>query len=232
MSLFSPAWKGGNEARALASIESCDNQKTLARIAREAPTVERRLAAIRRLTDPDALVAAAVDEGFFDTASLSEDERRKIKNIGSSPTASCRRAAFERLSDPEQILRVVTQLRGRTSFLDEAVKKLAQSGCDMAALAGSPATPYETRLAALGWLSDERLGELAAKEPLSGLRKTIIRRIRDAELRRPYCASEGTHEWEEIDSEVRTVGDTRTVETRLRCRYCGETRSESESYKF
>ena len=36
MGLFTPAWKGYDDKKALASIEKCDSQKKLAQIAAEA----------------------------------------------------------------------------------------------------------------------------------------------------------------------------------------------------
>ncbi len=60
MGLFTPAWKGKNEEKALAFIEKCRNPELLKRIAREAPSPMRRVAAAERVGDaPELLEEAA-----------------------------------------------------------------------------------------------------------------------------------------------------------------------------
>ena len=60
MGLFTPAWKGKNEEKALAFIEKCRKPELLKRIAREAPSPMRRVAAAERVEDePELLKEAA-----------------------------------------------------------------------------------------------------------------------------------------------------------------------------
>ena len=63
MGLFTPAWKGKDEKKALAYIENCESQKKLARIVQESPNVEwqRRIAALKKLTDQNELYKIAME---------------------------------------------------------------------------------------------------------------------------------------------------------------------------
>ncbi len=244
MKLFTPAWKSNDEKKAQAWIAGCGSQKKLTVIAKEAPGIERRVAAIKKITDQEILMQAAIGGSrFYNDETLSSSDRRLYNLQHRYPDEACQEAAIECISDPEVLYRIAEEgpyhdARYSDHVTGTVVMKLRDAGYDMEAMAANPELPYETRCAAIGYVgSQDFLIRLADEEARAkGKRITVLRKaiqaISDPAARKRFCATEKTHEWESVSYEVKEIGDTRFITSVERCRYCGQEKEELESYKF
>ena len=236
--LFSPAWKGGDEQRALAWIEKCTDQKKLTKIAREAPSVGRRVAAIQKITDMDMLARAVIAKDFYDDRPLGDLGRAWYRSEWTPYcNEDCQRAALERIDDPETLAKLLeSDITGHllhNAGVRMVVRKLRDLGYDLRTAAADTRLPADSRCEAVDLINDQPfLIGLARGEQQKLVRSRAIRAITVPEVRREYCESDGTHEWESVDHTVSEIGDTRYISDTYRCRYCGKERHEQDGYKF
>ena len=224
MGLFTPAWKGTDEAKAMAQIKNCTNQKTLKRIALEAPGLYRRIEAIKRLRDPADMQEAA----FCD---LPKSFFHALRDHWA--WNDCKAFVIKHIEDRDTIYSLARSGAGAPYCL---VDKLISFGRKPKELAIDPSLHYEVRRAAVQRIdSSETLHALTEKlidRWDRTLALTAIRGIQDPEIRKIYCKAYETHDWVQAEQSAEQYGDHRYVTRTYACKYCGKTRTEEETYKF
>ncbi len=253
MGLFDPAWKAGNEEKAIAWIRACTKQDRLKAAAMEAPGLQRRIEAIQRLTDPDDMIEAAFQNLPRAMTGASADRQAWEK---------CREGVIDRITDREKLFELAGRDPGDTcQHLADRMQKL---GFSREQIALDARVHRRMRLAALRSLQFDARKDPAAENalcrvaetlflriPLSVVATTAARFIRTKDVHRSFCDRfEDTgearknygkyydggyldvHEWEPVESEHKEIGDTRYHAKRYRCIYCGRGWLEEESYRF
>lgn len=190
---------------------------------------DRYLCAVEALEEEPVLLDIILDPAFF----RAEIPGKPSGNLRAEYLAQ---AAFRRLKTPDltEIAKktpygiVAREVVGRIEDR-ELLKKIAlDSGYGHAArICAQKGLDLEELIALYRSDTDTRVRESAEDEI-----KARVKNVTDPDIRRKCCAEFGTHDWEWVENDHHDVGDTRTIISRYRCRYCGLTRQEEESYKF
>ena len=81
-------------------------------------------------------------------------------------------------------------------------------------------------------LSDQGfLTEVAERDEDADLRVKAASRITDPEKRLEFCRTLGSHDWEYVDETRSDCGDVVYIYDNYRCKYCGETKAEVETWR-
>lgn len=137
MGLFGPIWKTGKPGKALRAIEAVNkivDQAQLARIAREAPLEDVRLAAVARMNDEELLMRAAI-EALHAEVSLAAvnkiaDQDRLMRIAKGASGSATITAAIRRMNDQALIASLV-----RESTRDDVQKAALEEIADQFVLA-------------------------------------------------------------------------------------------------
>ncbi|MDR2384556.1 MAG: hypothetical protein LBD80_02670 [Tannerella sp.] len=128
MGLFTPAWKGKNEEKALRSVEKITGRKKLAKVAKEAITWRARKAAVAKLTHQGLLLDIAMNESeyFVRKAAVANltDQQSLACVAKNNSDSNIRRAAVAKLAD-QRALAFVAKNDGTNYVREAAVKNLA-----------------------------------------------------------------------------------------------------------
>ena len=162
MGLFTPAWKGDDEKKAMAYIEKCENEKKLAQIVRENPGWggKRRDAALKKLTDQKELHKIVMESGYLGWKSedfffLHLTDQGLLADIAwRAKDYHYRDEATRRLTD-QKVLEELAQKSDRTSVRVIAVSKLE---------------------------NQEVIQWIAEKDRDIGVHRAALNRIKDAEI--------------------------------------------------
>ncbi len=162
MGLFTPAWKGDDEKKAMAYIEKCENEKKLAQIVRENPGWggKRRDAALKKLTDQKELHKIVMESGYLgwkseDIFFLHLTDQGLLADITwRAKDYHYRDEATRRLTD-QKVLEELAQKSDRTSVRVIAVSKLE---------------------------NQEVIQWIAEKDRDTGVHRAALNRIKDAEI--------------------------------------------------
>jgi hypothetical protein len=122
MGLFTPAWKGNNELKALKSVGKIKNEKKLCEIALTAPLKSTRLAAVEKIRDEQILgrIASSISyggAGLADVKDLLLDSPVVISDIKSDQVSVCL-AAVKKLLPDSPVLISVAKSTGYISILE------------------------------------------------------------------------------------------------------------------
>lgn len=226
MGLFSAFWKGKDESKAIARIERCRSQRLLKRIAGKSPTPAQRIAAIKRLEDPEDRIEAA----FYDVPKELLKTFRDSMEWGKGQAF-----VIEQINDPKTLYRIAgTNLQGGAPYA--LVKQLMKLGCRLDTLALDRKLDLSVREAAVNLVdAQETLCTLAERFDDRSERTqcaAAFRRITLPEVRKVYCRTYNAHEWVLTHRTSDQYGDTRSVTREYACKYCQKTREEDETYKF
>ena len=78
MGLFKPAWQSDNEAKALAAVSKETDQGILAEIAKTAPVISVRIAAVKKLTDIPTLAGIAKSNDYPNVTQGAEERQKML----------------------------------------------------------------------------------------------------------------------------------------------------------
>ena len=259
MGLFGPGWKNKDKQKALRWIEKQPaNSPALMAAAECSGDADLREAAVKRITsplqleqlaraycveavlairDPGTLYAIAEKPAFFDGEDRTVESRVLL---AVDPK-------FGRISDPWNIsldvpadnarLLDIRRWEKRFGLADLAFQQLVRMKEDALLEKLMYTSRYDTirRYAVLRAMDSgqEQAARLAADRKLAKeLRKTVIEKITDPEIRRQYCGEFDTHSWELVSEKRTPNGDHLDISSEYRCRFCGRERREDERIRL
>lgn len=189
MGLFTPAWKGKNEKKALAYVEKCGDQTTLATIATYAELATVRLAAVGKLKDQSV---------------LSEIVRNERENL------QIRRAAMANITDENNFANLAYTLPDEDIQLKAATS--TNNHIKLRELAIKAKNP-DIQKAAVEQIEDQRsLSDVVMNSRNEMIRKLALSRIKDPGTRFSLIMQKGTLEEKKQALEDLPVNDDRLID--------------------
>lgn len=205
MGLFTPAWMKNDsksEPKALAAVEKMMKQADLIRVAEEAPNWNVRKAAMKKVTDPAALVRIAVND-----ASLNRDAVERLTDgaalqyvVDNADLSAIRVLAASRLPDHARGQQII--LDAALNDKEEAVRIQAVELLDdqsmLAQVAIHKGSKPQVVTRALSRITESRQFERVAREtPHDSAREWALDRIADKavqeEISRSYLVDPNMH---------------------------------------
>ncbi|MBR0372989.1 MAG: hypothetical protein IJH91_00480 [Mogibacterium sp.] len=188
---------------------------------------DRYTCAVKALQDEKALRDIVMDPEFF-------RPEPPEKNAGQGSAEHLASLAFGKLKAPD--LMEVIKGSPYSDVAAEAAKRITDTDL-LKAIAKDSSFPNNVRTVGmkacspkeLDWIADDHDG---MRDYAIWLLKKNVSQVTDPVVRRKYCRKYETHDWEWLENDSKEYGDTRTVISRYRCKYCGATKTETESYKF
>lgn len=179
MGLFTPAWKSKDEKKALAFIEKCDRQGVLEEIALSCEYPSRRIAAVNRLSDQQALFRVAVEKQTpcEEAAARLTDPRLLSTVARKAASAKARLIAVRKLAD-QAVLDEAVRLDADAEVREAAWRRL-EDKASRVSLGLADKSPSLRELAVAELDDPTRLAEVAKNDMSEWVRKAAVEKLTD-----------------------------------------------------